>query len=164
MATTSFFGLPVLVERFPEARPVATAATLQHTKQQTEGPNFQAQWETRFPEQIKQPFVMAEALPSDSGFVLDDGHQFQAVEVGHSDTHDYTVLWVPEFCLAACGDVVYGQVHQMLFEANTTAKREDWIRAVEKVEALEPLYVVPGHCLQGEMHGKWHLENTKRYI
>lgn len=44
------------------------------------------------------------------------------------------------------------------------AKRQAWIRAVEKVEALEPLYVVPGHCLEGEVYGKWHLENTKRYI
>lgn len=133
-------------------------------KQQIEGVNFQAQWESQFPRQIKQPFVLAEALPSDNRFGLNDRHQFQAMEVGHSDTHDSTVLWVPELRLAVCGDVVYGQVHQMLFEANTAVKREKWIRAVEKVEALDPLYVVPGHCLAGEVCGEWHLENTKRYI
>ena len=52
----------------------------------------------------------------------------------------------------------------MLFEANTKAKREEWIRAVEKIEALEPAYVVPGHRLAEEMDGIWHLAATKKYI
>jgi len=52
----------------------------------------------------------------------------------------------------------------MLLEANTAAKREEWIRAIEMVEALDPLYVVPGHCQEGEIMGCWHLENTKEYI
>lgn len=59
---------------------------------------------------------------------------------------------------------MYGDCHQMLAIANTRAKREEWIRAVEKVEALDPLYVVPGHKRPGEMDGVWHLANTKKYI
>lgn len=74
------------------------------------------------------------------------------------------VLWVPDLRLAVCGDVVYGDCHQMLAAANTRAKRGEWIRAVEKVEALDPLYVVPGHKRPGEMDGVWHLANTKKYI
>lgn len=71
---------------------------------------------------------------------------------------------MPDLKLAVCGDVVYGQVHQMLFEANTKAKREEWIRAVEKVEALNPTYVVPGHRRSEEIDGVWHLAFTKKYI
>ncbi|KAJ1706949.1 metallo-beta-lactamase domain protein [Aspergillus flavus AF70] len=159
-----FFGLPLLLQRFPEAKPVATAATVQHMKQQVEEKNYQTQWESRFPGEIARPFVLAQPLPESNEFKLQDRWLFQAIEVGHSDTYDSTALWVPDLRLAVCGDVVYGQVHQMLFEANTTAKREEWIRAVEKIEALDPLYVVPGHCQEGEVLGRWHLANTKQYI
>ncbi|QKX59078.1 uncharacterized protein TRUGW13939_06208 [Talaromyces rugulosus] len=159
-----FFGLPLLVQRFPEAKPVATAATLRHMEQQIEAKNFEAQWGSRFPGEIELPFVLAQALPSSNKFTLQNKWLFQAVEVGHSDTYDSTALWVPDLRLAVCGDIVYGQVHQMLFEANTAAKREEWIRAVENIEALDPLYVVPGHCQEGEIMGRWHLTNTKQYI
>lgn len=101
---------------------------------------------------------------SDLTFKLEDRWTFQAIECGHSDTHDSTILWVPALKLAVCGDVVYGQVHQMLFEANTRAKRQEWIRAVEKVEALNPAYVVPGHRQAEEIDGVWHLASTKKYI
>ncbi|KID94982.1 Beta-lactamase-like protein, partial [Metarhizium majus ARSEF 297] len=158
-----FFGIPLLVQEFPEAKPVATAGTVQHMKQQVEENVFRFQWDSRFPGEIQQPFVLAEPLPRDNKLTLNQW-ELQAVEVGHSDTYDSTVLWVPALRLAVCGDVVYGQVHQMLMETNTPAKRAEWIRAVEKVEALDPLHVVPGHCQEGEILGRWHLDNTKEYI
>ncbi|KAH9991327.1 beta-lactamase-like protein [Xylariaceae sp. FL0662B] len=161
-----FFGIPVLLKRFPEAVPISTSATVKHMEQQIQEPYYSETWGYRFPGQIHKPFKLAQPLPEESGlqFKLQDRWIFQAVECGHSDTYDSTTLWVPDLKLAVCGDVVYGQVHQMLFEANTKAKRDEWIRAVEKVEALNPAYVVPGHRQAEEIDGIWHLESTKRYI
>lgn len=159
-----FFGLPILLQKFPEAQVVATPGTVKHMEQQIEEKNYQTQLESRFPGQIARHFVLAKPLPANNEFKLQDRWSFQAIETGHTDTYDSTVLWVPSLRLAVCGDVVYGQVHQMLLEANTAAKREEWIRAVENIEALNPLYVVPGHCQEGEIMGYWHLENTKQYI
>ncbi|KAH7000944.1 beta-lactamase-like protein [Ilyonectria destructans] len=161
-----FFGIPLLCKRFPEAIPVATSGTVNHMEQQIQEPYFTETWEYRFPGQIHRPFELAKPLSEESGlqFKLQDRWVFQAIECGHSDTHDSTVLWVPDLKLAVCGDVVYGQVHQMLFEANTKAKREEWIRAIEKVEALDPAYVVPGHRQAEEIDGIWHLASTKKYI
>ncbi|KAL2222619.1 hypothetical protein M432DRAFT_595257 [Thermoascus aurantiacus ATCC 26904] len=134
-------------------------------EQQIEGQVYKTTWESRFPGQIYRPFTLAKALPPNNQFFLGKNRWcFQAVEVGHADTYDSTVLWVPDLKLAVCGDVIYGQVHQMLFEANTKAKREEWIRAVEKVEALKPMYVVPGHKQAEEIDGVWHLTSTKKYI
>jgi len=107
--------------------------------------------------------VLAKALPESNQFEASDT-TFQAVEVGHTDTHDSSFLWVPDLKLAVCGDVVYGQVHQMLMEANTKAKREEWIRAIEKVESLDPAYVIPGHRQAEEVDGVWHLTSTKKYL
>jgi Metallo-beta-lactamase superfamily len=74
-----------------------------------------------------------------------EGHTFRAIEVGHTDTVDTTVLHVPDIHLVVAGDAVYGDVHQFFGEANTTAKREEWLKAIEKVESLNPHTVVAGH-------------------
>ncbi|KAF4927097.1 hypothetical protein CGCVW01_v002637 [Colletotrichum viniferum] len=58
-------------------------------------------------------------------FKLEDRREFHAIECGHSDTYASTVLWQPNLKLVACGYVIYGQVHQMLYEANTKAKRDE---------------------------------------
>ncbi|CAG9982952.1 unnamed protein product [Clonostachys byssicola] len=161
-----FFGIPLLLSSFPEAVPVATPGTVKHMQQQIEEPYFTETWGCRFPGQIFQPFKLAKPLFNGPNpvFKLENRWELQAIECGHSDTHDSTVLWVPDLKLAVCGDVVYGQVHQMLFEANTKAKREEWIRAIETVEALKPVYVVPGHRQAEEIDGIWHLAATKKYI
>lgn len=161
-----FFGIPVLLKHFPDAVPLATPEVIEHMAQQMEKEVFNSMWEARFPGQIYQPqsTTLVNLLPENNQFKLEDRWLFQAISCGHSDTYDSTVLWVPDLKLAVCGDVVYGQVHQMLFEANTKAKREEWIRAVEKVETLNPVYVVPGHRQVGEVDGIWHLAATKKYI
>ncbi|KAA8643948.1 MBL fold metallo-hydrolase [Aspergillus tanneri] len=149
-----FFGLPLLTQRFPETQPVATEATVRHMRQQIEEKNFHAQWGTRFPGEIAQPFVLAQPLPSSNEFTLQGKWTMRAIEVGHTDTYGSSVLWVEDLRLAVCGDVVYGQVHQMLFEANTASKREEWIRAVEIVEALGPCNTKEYIRAFGEVQGK----------
>ena len=159
-----WFGLPLLLQRWPESVPVATAGTISHMKENTAPGFFNSVWNSRFPEQIYQPFTFAQQLPEDHQLVLEGKWTMQAVECGHTDTHNTTVLWVPDLRLVVAGDVVYGSCHQMLAFANTQAKREEWIRAIEKVEALNPAYVVPGHKRAGEIDGVWHLAATKKYI
>jgi glyoxylase-like metal-dependent hydrolase (beta-lactamase superfamily II) len=66
--------------------------------------------------------------------------------------------------LAICGDVVYGDVYQMLGECNTKEKRAAWIASIRKVESLEPELVVPGHKKAGEIDVTCHLAATRKYI
>ncbi|OAG33788.1 hypothetical protein AYO21_12118 [Fonsecaea monophora] len=161
-----WFGIPIILQRFPEAVPLATLGTVKHMEQQIEEKYFKEIWESRFPNDIPKPFKLATPIPDEWNlkFKLGDTWHFQVVECGHSDTHDSTVLWVPQLKLAVCGDVIYGQVHQMLMEANTKAKREEWLRAIDRVEALNPSYVVPGHKRAEEIDGVWHIESTRKYI
>ncbi len=158
-----FFGIPTLLEHFPNAQPIATAGTLKHMEQQVEKRSFEASWGRQFPGEIAQPFVLARPLPKDGEIDL-EGNVLKAIEVGQADTHDSTVLWVPSIKLAVCGDVVYGDVHQMLGECNTKAKRQAWIESVRKVEALGPEIVVPSHKRASEVDGSFHLRNTREYI
>lgn len=133
---TIFFGISLLQKHFPGVRALATAATLKHMKSQVEPAQWNTMWNANFPGQIDLPVQFADALPPSNEFFV-DGHVFQAVEVGHTDTKDTTVLYVPDLKLAVCGDVVYGDVHQLLLEANTKEKRAEWISAIEKVRGAE---------------------------
>ncbi|KAK4496789.1 hypothetical protein PRZ48_012772 [Zasmidium cellare] len=158
-----WLGIGYLKKRFPGVKAVATKGTIDHMREQIQPELWNSTYGVRFPGQIDTNFVLAEPLPPNGEFTL-EGHVLQAVEVGHSDTHDSTILWVPSIKLAVCGDVVYGDVHQQLRYAKTKAQRDEWIQAIEKVEALGPETVVPGHKKAGEVDGTWNLQASKEYI
>ena len=159
-----WLGLSTLKKKYPDIRILSTAATLEHMKYDVRPGFYENAWGAMFPNgQIDTNFVFSEALPASGKFDI-EGHECLAIAVGHSDTRDSTILWVPSLKLAACGDVVYGDVHQMLGEANTTELRNEWIAAIEKVEALGPEIVIGGHRMDGEVDGVFHLAATKLYI
>ena len=159
-----WLGLSTLVKKYPNVRILSTAATLEHMKFDVRPGFFEIAWGAMFPNgQIDTNFVYSEPLPADGKFEI-EGHECVAMEVGHSDTRDSTILWVPDLKLAVCGDVVYGDVHQMLGEANTTELRNEWIAAIDKVAALKPETVIAGHKLDGELDGTFHLAASKQYI
>lgn len=159
-----WFGIPLLVRRFPGVQTIATAGTIEHMKGQISPTTFLEFWTACFPGgQIPEQTEMATPLGPSNEFYL-EGHVFKAVEVGQSDTHDSTILWIPDIKLAVCGDVVYGDVHQMLAECTTRELRAAWIASISKVEALKPELVVPGHKQPHELDGTFHLQNTRRYI
>lgn len=158
-----FFGIPTILRHFPTARPVATFGTVQHMKQQIEEPFFSRSWGSQFPGQIDNPFHLADPLPFHNEIYL-EGHTLKAIEVGQADTYASTILWVADIKLAVCGDVIYGDVHQMLGECNTKDKRDGWIESISKVEALKPELVIPGHKQAGELDGTFHIAESRRYI
>ncbi|OGM46499.1 metallo-beta-lactamase domain protein [Aspergillus bombycis] len=157
-----WFGIPVLLKRWPTARAIATPATVAHSQGQLEPAKFANIWTRFFPGQIYQPQRTAEPWPSTT-FTMED-HVFQIIDLGHTDTHDSTALWVPDLRLVVAGDVVYGDVHQFFGEADTTSKRREWLRALDIIEALEPHTVVAGHKRAGTVDGVFNIQSTRRYI
>ena len=116
-----FLGIKILQTRFPGTRILATKGTIAQMEQQLEPTFFRDVWAGFFPgDQLPKDLqaydTLAEMLPDNNRFQV-EGHMLQAVEVGHTDTLDTTVLWVPDLRLAVCGDVVYGDVHMYLVEA-----------------------------------------------
>jgi glyoxylase-like metal-dependent hydrolase (beta-lactamase superfamily II) len=163
-----FLGVNILKARFPGARVLATKATAAHIQQQLEPTFFRRFWAGFFPgdqlpDDLQADATFVELLPDSNKFEI-EGHVLQAVELGHTDTFDTTVLWVSDLRLAVCGDVVYGDVHMYLVEANTREKRMEWVAAIEKVQALKPETVVAGHKREGEPDHVHHLEFSIGYI
>ena len=136
-----WFGTDLLLQRFPGTIAYATEGTIAKMHEQaTEG---RAQmWDVDFPGMIPPSPVVYQPIPID-GFEL-EGQRLLAVEVGHTDTDDTTVLHVPSIGLVVAGDVAYNGVHQYLLESADGGIRE-WLHALNKVAALQPRAVVAGH-------------------
>jgi glyoxylase-like metal-dependent hydrolase (beta-lactamase superfamily II) len=155
-----WFGTELLLQRFPGAVAYATEGTIAMMhKQATEG---RAQmWDVDFPGQIPPSPVVYQPVPVD-GIKL-EGHQLLAVEVGHTDTDDTTVLHVPSIGLVVAGDVAYNGVHQYLLESSHGGV-EAWLAALDKVAALQPRAVVAGHKNKDLPDDPAIIDQTREYL
>jgi len=155
-----WFGTDALLQRFPDALAYATEGTIAMMhKQATEG---RAQmWDVDFPGQIPPSPVVYQPIPVD-GIKL-EGHQLLAVEVGHTDTDDTTVLHVPSIGLVVAGDVAYNGVHQYLLES-AHGGVEAWLAALDTVAALQPRAVVAGHKNKDLPDDPAILDQTRDYL
>src|SRR6202011_6072443 len=156
-----FFGLGALLDRFPNAKAVATPNVLKAMRQQM-SPEFVASfWNARYPGQIPEHLVLAEEL---KGNVIDlEGLDLVVVEVGHTDTDHTTCLHVPSGDLVVAGDVAYNDVHLHLGYSNAHTPRE-WIAALDTIAALHPRAVIAGHKRPGNDDGPRIIEETRQYI
>jgi glyoxylase-like metal-dependent hydrolase (beta-lactamase superfamily II) len=140
------FGTAALLRRFPGATVYATEGVIAQMRRASPDGRPSPLFAALFPGQIPETPVVAQPVPE--GGILVDGEVLQAIEVGHSDTDDSTVLHVPSIGLIVAGDVIYNNVHQFLAES-AGGGLEAWLRAVDKVEALRPRHVVAGHKTPG---------------
>src|SRR5438132_1760721 len=155
-----WFGIGTLLERFPNARAVATPNVVK-VMSQNASPEGLKIWKTSFPDQIPDRLVIAEEL---KGNVIDlEGHELVAVELGHTDTEYTTCLNVPSVGLVVAGDAAYNDVHLYLAESNAQTRRE-WITALDTIETLKPRAVIAGHKKADRDDGPRIIEETRQYI
>jgi glyoxylase-like metal-dependent hydrolase (beta-lactamase superfamily II) len=137
-----YLGLSVVLERFPGARAVATAGTVEQMRKQITPEALNNGIRARFPGQIADTVVLAEPLEG-AHFEL-EGRPLRVIETGHTDTLDTTALHVPDLGLIVSGDVAYNHCH-MFVGATTADGRAEWIAALDRLAALNPSAVVTGH-------------------
>lgn len=156
-----WFGVSDVLKRYPGATVWATAGTLAHIRDPALEQQRAEFWDVLFPDEIPaEPFEVN--IVDSGGFDL-EGHKLVPVEVGHSDSDDTTVLWVPELRLAVAGDVVYNGVHLSLAES-ASGGRDEWRKALETVASLSPLTVVAGHKDPLHDDDPRHVALTRQYL
>jgi glyoxylase-like metal-dependent hydrolase (beta-lactamase superfamily II) len=156
-----WFGIGSVLERFPNARAVATPDVVRVMHQHASPDILEKVWKAVFPGQIPDRIVIAEEL---KGNVINlEGHDLVAVELGHTDTDYTTCLNVPSIGLVVAGDAVYNDVHLYLAESNAKS-RQDWIVALDKIESLHPQAVIASHKRPGNDDNPRIIEETRQYI
>jgi hypothetical protein len=118
-------------------------------------------WDVDFPGLIPDSPVVYRPIPAE-GFEV-EGQGLIAIETGHTDTDDTTVLYMPSIGLVVASDVAYNGVHQYLLESGGGGI-EAWLRAIDKVAALKPRAVVAGHKNKDLPDDPAILEQTRDYL
>lgn len=155
-----FYGLSVLLARFPNARAIATPQSVEEMRKFLVPPLDQIM-RGSWPGQLPTRFVTAEPYEN-STFTL-EGHEFRIIEQGHTDCPHSTSLYVPSIDLVVAGDVVYNQCHMYVGDT-TPESRRNWIAALDRLAALRPAIVVAGHKKPGAPDSPSAIDDTKRYL
>ena len=155
-----FYGLSILLDRFPGARAIATPKTVK-AMQMSFTPTVERLARRMFPGQVATKLVAPEPYEPDT-FTL-EGHELRIIEQGRTDSPDSTSLYVPSIGLIVAGDVVYNQC-RMYVGDTTPESRKNWIADLDRLAALNPTIVVAGHKKPGAPDSPSAIQDTKRYL
>jgi glyoxylase-like metal-dependent hydrolase (beta-lactamase superfamily II) len=132
-----FYGLSILLDRFPGARAIATPKMV-NAMQMSFTPTVERLARRMFPGQVPTKLVAPEPYEHDT-FTL-EGQELRILEEGRTDSPDSTSLYVPSIGLIVAGDVVYNQC-RMYVGDTTPESRKNWIAALDRLAALNPVMV-----------------------
>src|SRR3954466_1836535 len=153
------FGLAVLKQAFPDAKIVALPATANAAK--TGWPARQKFWFATYGNNIPGPDpVLPEPLAEP---VLSlEGEQFPIVGgVQGADGPGNSFVYIPSLKAVVTGDIVFDRVY---FGVPRDAARENWLKTIGQVAALNPTVVIPGHEGPGATHDMKAVDFMKKYI
>jgi glyoxylase-like metal-dependent hydrolase (beta-lactamase superfamily II) len=156
-----YFGLKRLLDKFPNAKPISTARNVAAIEEEIKPEFVQSFWQPRFTGQLPSHLIVPQTLAGDTLYL--EGEELKVVELGHTDTAHSTALHVPSIGLVVSGDCVYNNTHVYLAECDEE-DRNDWLRALEKIESLLPKAVVAGHGMVNPDSSPRHIEETRRYL
>jgi glyoxylase-like metal-dependent hydrolase (beta-lactamase superfamily II) len=153
------FGLAVLKQAFPDAKIVALPATVNAAK--TGWPARQKFWFATYGSNIPGPDpVLPEPLAEP---VLSlEGEQFPITGgVQGADGPGNSFVYIPSLKAVVTGDIVFDRVY---FGVPRDAARENWLKTITQITALNPAVVIPGHEGPGATHDMKAVDFMKKYI
>ena len=134
-----YFGLERLLERFPNARPLAAPVVAAEIAAGNDAAR------TRWAEMFSGTALDNAAIPEPlDGDITVDGEVLRSIVVGQADIPNNTVLHVPSIAAVVAGDVIYNGVNPFLAESDGDGWHA-WLESIAKVAELEPRIVVAGH-------------------
>lgn len=152
------FGLAVLKQVFPAAKIVALPATVNGAK--TGWPARQKFWLPTYGSNIPGPEpVLPEELASP--MLTLEGEQFPVTGGVQGDGPGNSFVYIPSLKAVVAGDTVFDHVY---FGVPKDKAREDWMKTLDQIAALQPAIVVPGHEGAGAKHDLSALAYMKKYI
>lgn len=137
-----YFGLDVIKANFPQAKIIATKATIAAITATKDGKK--AYWGPILKENAPQSIIVPQPLDGNS-FTIDG----KKLEVKGLDgpTPERTFVWIPSVKAVVGGVAVAENIHLWVADTQTPTSRLYWRETLEKIAALKPEVVVPGHFL-----------------
>lgn len=154
-----YFGLGVLKEAFPNARfvalPAALAAIQQTWKAKVD------EWKPVYKDGITAAPVLPSALEGTS--ITLEGQRLEITGPVQGDDTENSYVWIPSLRAVVAGDIVYSGVYVWTAETDAAA-RTRWAATLDRIAALNPQVVVPGHQDPAQGTTPASIAFTKEYL
>lgn len=151
-----YFGLDVLTRAYPEARVLATPATVAYIEK-TRAPKL-AYWGPILKDSAPARTLVPE--PLQDNLLQLEGQRIEVV--GHDPQH--TSLWLPGIKAVVGGVLTSANIHLWVADAQSLEARRNWLKSLDELEALQPATLIPGHYLGEAAMNLDDLRFTRDYL
>jgi len=152
------FGLAVLKQAFPSAKIVALPATVNGAK--TGWPARQKFWFPTYGNNIPGPEPVLPEELSTPVLTL-EGEDLPITGGVQGDGPGNSFVYIPSLKAVVAGDTVFDHVY---FGVPKDKAREDWMKTLDQIAALNPAIVIPGHQGPGATQNMASIAWMKKYI
>ena len=154
-----YFGLETLKAAFPDAKILATPQTIAHIRETSAGKL--AHWGPILGAGAPKQIVVPEPLAGDR---LDlEGRELQIIGLD-GPTPDRSVVWIPSIRAVVGGIPVIAGEHVWMADTQTLQSHADWLAMLDRIAALKPETVIPGHFEPNAPQGLDAVRFTADYI
>ncbi|MBN2060659.1 MAG: MBL fold metallo-hydrolase [Deltaproteobacteria bacterium] len=155
-----YFGLGPIAEAFPEARITALPSVARTINKQMFG-KIEHWIDIIGPTNVPRKAVNIEPLTEN--YIELEGHRIEILPEIMGDLKYNTVVWIPSIKTLYGSDVLFNQAHPFTCEV-TAEERQQWIRDIERLEAMGAEVVIPGHQKPGMPFDSGSFSFTKDYL
>jgi len=154
-------GLAVLMDRFPQAKPLAHRSVMAVIEKAAE-PTFKALTASApkgvFPDKLVVPGVLS------APFIELEGERIEVLDPMHGDTEFVTPVHIAALDTLISADVGYIDTHLWLEENTKPEQIDKWRENTKKLEALGAKTIIPGHRNQNSASDASVFAYTRSYL
>ncbi len=154
-----YFGFVSIKDAFPNAKLVALPATVAEIDKTWEAKV--KQWKPKYKESITAKPFLPEPM---TGNTLElEGEKLEVTGGVQGDESENSYVLIPSLNAIVTGDIVYDEVFPWTAETSID-QRHAWEGAIDKLAAMNPAVVVPGHQKPDRAQAPENLGFTKNYL
>ncbi len=154
-----YFGLETLHAAFPEAKIVASPATIAHIVESKDAKL--AYWAPILAAGAPKTLIVPEPLQGDR---IDlEGRSLEVIGLD-GPTPDRTFVWIPSIRAVVGGIPVMAGEHVWMADTQTPESHAHWLAQLESIRARQPERVIPGHYAPDAALDLAAVDFTRDYI
>jgi glyoxylase-like metal-dependent hydrolase (beta-lactamase superfamily II) len=154
-----YFGLEVIKAEFPDAKVYASAPTVAWIKGSVE--KKVAFWGPKMGANAPRAPSVPDVLPAE-GLSL-EGQKLEVVGLD-SDLPGRSFVWIPSIKAVVGGVNVFDGLHLWTADTQTREQRAAWSKVLDRIVALHPTTVVPGHARSATIGGLGAVKYSQEYL
>lgn len=154
-------GLAVILDRFPNARPV-THPLLQPVLAAALEPMLQNMAGNAPAGVFADRVIVPEALEADH--ILLEGDRIDVLDPMHGDTDLISALHVPVLDTLIASDFVYADTFAWTAENTTPERVALWLQSLDALEGIGASTIIPGHRQESSPNDATGIAQTRAYL